>query len=178
MNMDERNYILRDDSVIYETYPDFQAPDFKNMGMYTDMTKILMGDETVAMLEGSPKAYAGFEPEEITSRHDAYPVNKDGITYLPLRYTAESLGGKVGYNEETAEVTITMGENVTVVKPDEYMSVNGNTLVSAEKITQMLGAQVKTFENGLILVGNDIKIGDDKDHVKYIQELARRLCNE
>ncbi len=175
-DIENGNYILREDSEIYETFPDFVAPDFKKMGMYTTPLKILMGEETKAFLAGSPKVYVGFESGVINSRLDAYPEIKEGVAYLPIRYIAESIGASIEYNDETAEITVGVGSKPVVIKPGEYYTVNGNALVPQDKIAEIFSTDIKVFENGVILMGNDIRIGDD--FPELTQELARRLCNE
>ncbi len=176
VDMENGNYILREDSKIYETFPDFVAPDFKKMGMYTSPLKILMGEETKAFYAGSPKVYVGFTPGAINSRHDAYPEIKDGVAYLPVRYIAESIGAVVEYNDATAEITVGVGNTPVVIKPGEYYTVNGNALVPQDKIAEIFSTDIKVFDNGVILMGNDIRIGDD--FPELTQELARRLDNE
>ena len=178
MNMAARNYILRDDSEIYESYPDFKAPDFKNMGMYTSMLKILMGDDTLAFLENSPKAFNGFTPLAITENHLVTPITKDGNLYLPVRFVSEKFGAKVGYDEETENVSITVGENTLNLTPSDYMSLNHSTMIEATRLAEFLGVEIKTFDNGITLVGKEIKITDEEDNKKFVNELERRLSNE
>ena len=173
-----RNYVLRDDSLIYRYFPDFEAPDFKNMGIYTSTLKILLGDETTSFLNGSPKTYIGFEADEINKRHDAYPVIKNGVTYLPIRYVAERVGAAIEYDDKTAEISIGVGMVPVIIKPSEYFTINGSALVPADKIEEIFETTVKTFDNGIILMGNNIRITEEKDHVKLLEELARRLYNE
>ena len=145
-----------------------------NMGMYTGKAKSYLGDN-MAFLSGSPKVYNGWEADEVNSRHDAYPVIKDGITYLPLRYIAETLGGQVSYNDETAEITVTY-INPVVIKPGEYFTINGSSLIRAEKAEELFDIEVSTYSNGLIVMGTDIRITENDQNV--INELARRVSNE
>jgi hypothetical protein len=43
------------------------------------------------------------------------PVQRDGVTYVPLRFSAEAFGATVGFDAETGAITITDGERVGVL---------------------------------------------------------------
>ena len=174
VDMDGGDYTLRDDSIIYEKFPDFEAPDFKNMGMYTGKAKALLGNGR-AFLAGSAKVYNAFAPEAVNDRHDATPVIKDGVAYLPLRYVTETYGGEISYDDATAEITVNYSSPV-IIKPGEYFTVNGTSLVSTEKISELFDMDVKAFANGVIVMGEEVKITDGD--TKVLEELARRISNE
>ena len=168
------DYTLREDSIIYSKYPEFKAPDFKNMGMYTGKAKALLGNGR-AFLAGSAKVYNAFAPEAVNDRHDATPVIKDGVAYLPLRYVTETYGGEISYDDATAEITVNYSSPV-IIKPGEYFTVNGTSLVSTEKISELFDMDVKAFANGVIVMGEEVKITDGD--TKVLEELARRISNE
>lgn len=174
VDMENGNYTLKEDSSLYKKFSDFQAPDFENMGMYTGKLQALLGANK-AFYVGSPKVYDGWNVEYINQRFDASPVIKDGAVYLPVRYITEDSEGEVSYDANTGEITVNYATPV-IIKPDEYIEMNGTALVSTEMIADIFDKQVKVFENGVILMGEDIRIEDTDTNI--LAELARRLDNE
>ena len=43
------------------------------------------------------------------------PVQQNGVTYVPLRFSAEAFGASVGFDAATGAVTITDGERVGLI---------------------------------------------------------------
>lgn len=174
VDMENGDYTLKPDSAIYKTYEDFKAPDFKKMGMYTGKLKSLLGSD-IALLVGSPKAYKDFVAVEINADHTAVPIMNDGMTYVPIRFITETLGGEVSYDEETRNVIVSYDSTVTVT-PDEYINKNGTTYLSAERAQEVFGKVIKTFDNGVVIIGDEVKIStQDSD---LLSEIYRRLSNE
>ena len=174
-DMENGDYTLRSDSFIYKKFPDFKAPDFENMGLYTPklMEKL---ESNISFLAGSPKAYNGVNAEEITKTNDAMPKIAHGTCYLPLRYITKTLGGEISYDEKTEQITVNYNGKVVVINPKDYFTVNGTALVTANKISKTFDTKVKIYDNGVIIVGKEIKIADNEN--KLLDELYRRLDNE
>ena len=175
VDMENGDYTLRKDSIIYRKYPDFKAPDFENMGMYTNKLSDLIASD-ISLLAGSAKTYNGFKEDEVNPRHDATPLIIDGVAHLPLRYITETLGGTVDYNEKTEEITFKYGLDTVIIKPSEYFTVNGTSLIPSDRISSLFGLKVKTFSNGVIVIGKDITLTETQP--KLLNELYRRLDNE
>ena len=58
---------------------------------------------------------------------DAAPYIKNGRTFLPVRFVAESLGASVAWDAATSTATLSSEEGVIVVRThDKMMLVNGN----------------------------------------------------
>ena len=168
------NYTLKEDSTIYKKYPDFKAPDFENMGMYTGKLQALLGDNK-AFYIGSPKVHDGWTVDVINENHDATPVMREGVAYLPVRYITEELNGEVEYDNATAEITVNYTTPVTI-KPGEYISVNGTAFISAEMVGNIFDKMVNVYENGVVIMGDEIRI--DNTQTNLLSELARRLDNK
>jgi len=43
------------------------------------------------------------------------PVQRDGVTYVPLRFCAETFGAQVGFDAATGAITITDGDRVGLI---------------------------------------------------------------
>ncbi len=173
-DMSSGNYMLKEDSQIFKKLPEFDAPDYSKMGMYTGKLKVYMKD-SMAFLLGSPKAYRGFTGEAISSNPNAVPFEKDGELYLPLRYIAETLGNSVTYNAETDEVMLDCGTGAEKVDGSVCEVRNDLTFVRSGYIGSKLGVEVKAFDGGVIVIGEKNKIGEGD--TELLAELERRLSN-
>ncbi len=187
---DKRNFTLLDTSPIYEAYPDFKAPDFKNIGLYTDWLEYKTRD-TVSLYIGSPKAYNGFTPGLIDENNvDVVPVIVDDLTYVPFRYIAEAFDGTAEWFDETQTAQISVGEQTVTIDMNNLsiaidgtltdgkpLMMNDRILVPLRVISESLGKNVEWFDEGIILVSdNDIQI--TKEDTNLIGELLRRLTNK
>lgn len=175
VNMKERNYTLKEDSKVYSKLPDFEAPDFMNMGMYTGRAKVMM-EGNVAYLSGSPKAYVGFEGKEINADHTKVPFKENEIIYIPLRFTAEALGYQVNWNPATGAVTVSDGAKITEVNAADIKAIDGVSYVTSEWFNTILGLDVAVYDNGLVIVGQEVSISSGDANI--LNELKRRLNNE
>lgn len=66
------------------------------------------GDTVVSLRTDSTTAYVNGQQRELAQQ----PVQRDGTTYIPLRFVAEAFGCQVAYDAASATVTITDGERV------------------------------------------------------------------
>ncbi len=181
------NYNLRSDAAVFEQLSDFEAPDFINMGMYTPwLARKLTG--TVSLAPDSPIAYTGFEPGYVDSNNLAVtPVIEDDVTYAPLRFIAESLGGEASFDEETNVATVSLGEETITVNINDgtvahngaaladaiYIMKEGRLLLPLRVIAEALNKTVTWYPQGLIIVGDDEVI--EQTETALIEELRRRL---
>lgn len=115
------------------------------------------------------------------------PVERNGVTYVPVRFIAEKLGGTVNYDSKTNTVTIVNGEkSASLVLGGESITVDGETValepntieidgrsylpvrVLAEKV---FGREV-LYRDGLIAVSSDSSDLDDNVFLYYSQMLG------
>ena len=187
---EKRNYTLLYTSPIYEAYPDFVAPDFENIGLYTDWLEYKTRN-TVSLMVGSPKAYTDFKPGLIDNNNpEVVPVIVENTTYVPFRYLAEAFDGTAEWSDETRTAELTFGEQKVVVNMNDKSIMvdgvltdgkpiieNGRILVPLRVISESLGKNVEWFEEGIILVSED-DIQITKEDTNLIGELERRLTNK
>lgn len=109
--------------------------------------------ETVVLTLGSKQAVVGTEPVTL----DVAPVAKDGVTYLPLRFVADALGGSADWEGHTKKVTVLRGDRLlelrfgheTIIVNGERKAAaaqpiaeNGRTLVPVRLVSEQLGLRV------------------------------------
>ena len=98
----------------------------------------------------------------IDSNLNVVPFVKDGRTLVPIRFIAESLGATVGYDDATANITITLdGNQVALQVGSNKMYVNGEekildvtadtyydrTFVPLRAVSEAFGKAVDWFDN-------------------------------
>ena len=187
MNENTGNYNLNSDSVIYEKLPEFKAPDFINMGMYTPwLARRLAG--TVSLSPDSFIAYKGFTPGYIDSaNYSVTPIIVDDVTYAPLRFVAESLGGEALYDAQSNVSTITLNNktvvidmnsqtiahNGRVIEDAKYIEKDGRLLLPLRLIAESFDKTVTWYEEGIIIIGDDKVIEETEKNLIY--ELKRRM---
>lgn len=108
----------------------------------------------IEMREGSSTAMVDGK----TVALDSAPYIKGGVTYLPLRFVASSLGGKVDYEGSTKRVSVlrggkllefVIGSKDMVVNgqrmsaPAAPISMKGRTLVPIRVVSEQMGLSVK-----------------------------------
>lgn len=191
VNAERRNYTLREDSPIFTSLEGFKAPDFQNMGMYTDWLEYKLRD-TVSMLIGSPIAYTGFNDGMVDEQNpNVVPMLIDDKTYLPIRFIAEALGNTVEWDEAAGVSTISNGtDTITVSAGNNEIIVNGKKLEDADVkifedrtylplrvVGEALNKEVTWFENGIVIISEDeCQIAEEDTNL--VQELYRRLSNK
>jgi len=78
---------------------------------------------------------------------DGAPTVIEGVTYLPLRATAEALGAKLEWMEKTKTVVLCRGDMcypVRITDPDSGARVvNGHVLLPLRKLAEALGCEIK-----------------------------------
>jgi len=109
--------------------------------------------ETIVLKLGSREATVGGRPVSL----DVAPIAKDGVTYLPLRFVADQLGGTTEWDGQTKKVTVLRGERMlelwfgkdTIVAngerkaaPAQPYAEKGRTLVPIRLVSEQLGLRV------------------------------------
>ncbi len=193
VNINTGDFRLKAESPIYEEIPDFEAPDFEKIGIYTPRLAYKLGENSVSMLINSNIAYHGFEPVYIdNSNRMVVPVIINDRTYLPIRFIGESLGGSVAYDNSTALATINLNGKTLLINSgtgemsvdgvvlSEYVSIlkEGRLLVPVRAF-ESLGVKVTWYDGGLVVVGDAQDLHDTylngKADNSLIDELIRRL---
>ncbi|MDR0405336.1 MAG: right-handed parallel beta-helix repeat-containing protein [Clostridiales bacterium] len=186
-DMSGGNYIIKPDSRIYGRIPDFDAPDFKNMGLYTPWLAYHLRD-SLAMATDRNLAYAGFTPIYVDEENRLVtPRLIDDRVYVPVRFIAERLGGSAEYDAEQNRAVIQLGGSGLDIDLstgaitaggavlEGYSAVvdEDRTLVPVRAV-EALGKTVTWYEEGIVIVG-DGENGIQQEDKQLINELLRRL---
>jgi hypothetical protein len=131
-------------------------------GLFT-FTSEITGSFTIAYVESVKRLTLSLDSYVIadlagnaeTQVMDIYPVIVEGRTILPVRFISEALGADVGWNGDTNEVTLTIGEKELTFAigemapgmdvPAQLMEVGdgtSRTMVPARFISEFFGAVV------------------------------------
>ncbi len=101
---------------------------------------------------GTEAAIAGGKPKTV-----AAPIEENGISYIPLRFAAEALNGRVSWEGETQRVQIITDEHVVLLTigsdvmkvdgqdvhiPAAPRLVNDTTMLPLRAVAEVLGAEV------------------------------------
>src|SRR5690606_28662998 len=78
--------------------------------------------EPVVLKIGSKQATVGGQPATL----DGAPFATDGVTYLPLRFVADQLGGTADWDGQTKKVTVLRGDRLLELRfGQDTIIVNG-----------------------------------------------------
>ena len=184
-DMENKNYLLKEDSEVFEKIPDFDPIPFTRIGMYTDRAMSRIKDAYVFRVN-SPYMYKN--GERVKSDKNEAIVENDTL-YVPLRSGAEAIGANVEFNEETNAVIVSIsGKSMEFVSNGslDFVRVNGQDYklskpVINKEYTNYISLEdlVNIFEKHLILNNNiaivsDIEklftIGADDGLLRYIEE--------
>ena len=109
--------------------------------------------EPVVLKIGSRQATVGGQPATL----DVAPFAKDGVTYLPLRFVADQLGGTADWDGQTKKVTVLRGDRLLELRfgqdtiivngerkdaPAQPYAEKGRTLVPVRLVSEQLGLRV------------------------------------
>lgn len=172
-----------------DQFADGEAPNFKNMGMYTPWLARALRNETVSMAIGSPMTYKNFDMTYIdTENVNVVPFIANNKTYVPIRYIAEAFDGEVEYDDETHTVSVNIsGNKISIDNKNNRLLLNGAEIEDAEPIVReertylpiravanTMNKTVTWYDKGVVIISeNGEVIGQDEESL--IEELYRRL---
>lgn len=185
-DMKNRNYLLKDESVIFETNPEFIALPFSRMGRYDNRALYRVKDAVVLCLN-SPLALNKYNDTKIDSENiKVVPKLIGDKTFVPLRFIAEALGAEVSYDAATkgikikgTEATLEMNvDNTAALKNGEAITLEsapvvseGRTLVPLREISNLFDKHVFWDNCGLMAISDAEDLfnpENDKEIINYL----------
>jgi len=187
-NMAEKNFLLKEDSVVFEKLPEFVAPPFTRMGTNYERAKERVKEAVVLVLE-SPKSFKDGELTHVDeNNHAVTPKLIGDYTYVPLRFIAEALGAEVGFDPATRKVSVSNAtRSLELTIDSKEAMVNGTahtmentaiidgdrTLVPLREVANLLDKSVYWNDIGLIAVSGNPQLFDeeknsDDDIITYL----------
>lgn len=186
------NLELKSDSVIYTQLKDFEAPDAKNMGLYTLRLKNRIKDG-IALKVNLPLSIVNFKYSLIDDENDdVTPVIINGTTMVPIRFIAEILGGTADWNDDTKTAVIIIGDKKLVIDANTgEMTFEGEKIESETKpcitdgrfvvplrvISEKINKTVEWHDGGLIIIGDSEEYFNEENYsdMLLVGEMCRRL---
>jgi len=110
---------------------------------------------------GNDYSFVGGRVYDIVS-----PVIQNGTVYVPLRFVAEALGGRVAWDASTSRIQIVTDKNaviMTVGSSEARLNGSiteletapiisgGTTMVSLETLSLVLGVEIKWYEENQLI---------------------------
>jgi len=155
---------------------------YERLYPYAEPARELIKD-SVALYVGSHKAAVNGERTVVNPQNsEITPILLDGVTMVPVRFIAESLGGTVGFDGENKTVTINIsGTRVVLTYDSDQMIINGSpvsmdkpltiindtSFVPARNMGEAVGYHVFWHEVGLVVLSEEEKTIDE-DMARHI----------
>lgn len=146
---------------------------------------------SIALYINKSRALAGKTQTVIDSSNESVcPFIKDDRTLVPVRFISEGFGAKVGWDDRTSTVTISLnGNTVEMVIGSNRIKVNGTaktidvpaqivgdrTFVPLRALTEALGKNIFWDDRGLIIISDKEIILDAAKDKSVIEEIAGKL---
>ncbi|MGE5474946.1 MAG: beta-propeller domain-containing protein [Ignavibacteriales bacterium] len=145
----------------------------------------------VVLYIGSNDAYINNAKTTIDKNIEVCPVADNGRTLVPVRFIAESLGAKVGWEPKTSTVTISYkSKKITLVKGQKIINVNGKQvsietaakdvnnriLVPFRAVAEALGKKV-FYDRGLIVISDKDNIFNAKSEKSLLDRIIAKVNN-
>ena len=182
-DLENKNYLLKSDSAVYEKNPDFQPILFTRMGQYSDRA-INRVKKAYVLCAESP--YTLVNGERIKGdKNGATIIN--GKIYIPLRTGVEAVGGTLTFDEVTNEISILTAakqvsftdgaENSVTANGTEFklsspiVNIDYTNYISAEDLVNLFEKKLDQYGKTAIISDIDALFTDAVDDglLRYIQ---------
>lgn len=190
VDAENKNYSLKEDSLIYKLHSDFKGCDIENVGLLTKKIEEKL-DGAIALKIDSPKVYVDVKTNYIDKENaKVVPYIEGSITYLPLRFIAESLESRVEWKNEKSTAVVKAGESTLEanVKTGEIffngaqldgkaMLKENRTFVPLRVIMEAFGKEVSWYNERIIIIsGAEFPVAED--NMTLIEALGRIIAND
>ncbi|MBO5453600.1 MAG: hypothetical protein J6A69_06510 [Clostridia bacterium] len=178
------NYLLKEDSEVYEDIPGFKPIPFTRMGRYNDRALSRAKEGYVFCLD-SP--YIFKEGERVkTDKNQAFVENE--TIYVPLRTASDAVGANLTYDEATDSISIAgsgkllefvdgaydkvsvNGTEYVLSKP--LINIEGSNYISVADIVNIFEKYLVRYENLTIITGYDglFNMDADTNLLRWLEE--------
>ena len=148
------DFSLKEDSVVYEKYEEFEKIDYSRIGLVTSQLKGLLSKDAVALAINKPTSYVNWERKLIDKDNiDVVPFIENDLTYVPARFLSEAFGATVEWKDNKA-----------------YIDLNGETIIFTPGSTEV------EFKGALIDIEVPMIIRNDRIFVplRAVSELYEK----
>lgn len=183
-DVNNKNYLLKEDASVYSKIENFKFIPFTRMGMYSERAKDRV-KSAVTLVIGSPYALVNGRKTMIDNDNkEITPMIIADSTYLPIRFVAESLGADVAFDNNTATIekgtdiftiNISSGEvkfnnEVKDIKP---MVIEGRTYLPLRAVSELLNKEIFWDDSGFVAISDITELfnsKNDADIIRYIYD--------
>jgi len=145
----------------------------------------------IVLYIGSNDAYINNVKTTVDKNIEISPTAENGRTLVPIRFIAESLGAKVGWEHKTSTITITYkGKKIKMVVGQKGLDINGKqielevaaktmnsrTLVPFRAISEALGKKV-FYDRGLIIISDKDNLFNPKTEKTILDGIISKVNN-
>lgn len=188
-NWKERDYNMRNRDKVLKLVPDFKQLPFSRMGKI-DKLALARTENAVVLAIDSNEAFVNGKKVYIDENEKVVPIEKNGVSYIPIRFLAEALGAGVDWKDDkviistdkinlefapgSAEATKN-GERITLENPS--VTENERTLIPLREISELLEKEVLWFEPGFISVSDekDLFLKSDETDMNMVKYLYGKI---
>lgn len=187
------NFNLLDGSAVFSQFPDFKAPDFQRVGVYTKAIRASIENAIVVMVD-SNLSIVNLKTKIIDDEnYNIMPIMDGDKVLIPARFIAENIGAEVSYDESMQIISISLDNKVVNISLQSgTMSVNGEEfkmsvipkiiegrlMVPIRELPEAFGKKVFWDKSGVIIICDNESIFKQSTNEKLIEELSRRLSNK
>lgn len=140
----------------------------------------------------SPNCYVDGKIQKMDGLGNVTAIERNSITYIPVKYGADAFGGKVSWDDKTGITTLTLGEKRVEIatstgeitidgkkhdSTDDAFLESGRTYVSSRLFSELSGKNLWE-ETGIILFSEIAVDYNWYDDEAIIKELIASLCYE
>ncbi len=190
VDMQGRNYLLKEDAKLPEELGDFKKLPFTRMGRYDSRSRQRVKGAVVLTINSPVALKDGKECMIDAQNLNVAPKIINDSTFVPLRFLSEGFGAEVTYDDATRSVKIVSEGNTLELTIDSTQAkkngeaVNldmapvidgGRTIIPLRNVVELLDKKVYWNDIGLIVVsGNEEILNEesDKEMINYLYELA------
>ena len=173
-DIEKKNYLLKEDSDVYQKIPDFEPILFTRMGMYSDRAVKRVKNAYVLTFE-SPYI---MEKGAVIKNNTAAMKKIGGKAYIPVRTAVKTVGGELQFDEETKLVTLSTGGSVLSFTDGatSEVTVNGeattlqNPIVNIEWSNYISVADLKKIFNRQIIENDNLVVISDYENL-FIKDM-------
>lgn len=190
VDIENRDYRLKEDAAVYKQLPEFEDVHFEKMGNYDEYIMDAIKD-TVVLAVDKAGAYVKGEKTQVDIENDmVFPIVENGRTLVPVRFISEAFDADVNWNEEAEEVTVGIdGKTVKMRMGSNILSIDGSNtemdttpvmredrvLIPLRGLVEAIGKKVFWDNKGLIIIGNNPNVLDSTEDAYCIDELIRQV---
>lgn len=188
LDVENKNYLFKEDAEVFNKIEGFMPIPFTRMGRCIDRANERALAATIVAIN-SPKAYVNGKIKYVDENENVTPIIQNNLTYLPVRFLAESNGFEVTFDDlertatlknSTDELTINidtgaMTKNGQSAESVEVVMRDGRTMLPMRVISELLGKHVFWDDMGFVAVSDVENLFNSETDAEIIDYLHSQI---